>query len=205
MHCSWPHPLLFPHAFHWKTLHRECISVTLSDGCCPECGLPGWVKDLSPNYQLAGLISHLNSLKDLLGCSSPSSLLRVSSSSTQGELHSLYQRSWLLLSWCSAVVCLKAGSQYDAGGSIASRASPIFDSLIGWTRCSLMLLDLFKVWPPTRCWRQRHIVNQALSLLSYRNRMVFFVCDVVQLPPAFESTQQCLCIYTWLGQTQGFI
>ena len=26
---------------------------------------------------------------------------------------------------------------------------------------SLTLLDLFEVWRPTRCWRQRHIVNQA--------------------------------------------
>ena len=83
---------------------RECITTTLSDGCCPECGLPGWVKNLSPNYQLAGLISHLNSLKELLGLSSSPSSLCVSSPSTKGESPTTqYSLLFIMIQCCSLV------------------------------------------------------------------------------------------------------
>ena len=48
---------------------RDCVVTTLCHGgnsCCPLCGLPSWIKDVRPNYQLINIINYIHSINVIL-------------------------------------------------------------------------------------------------------------------------------------------
>ena len=48
---------------------RDCVVTMLchsGNSCCPLCGLPSWIKDVRPNYQLINIINYIHSINVIL-------------------------------------------------------------------------------------------------------------------------------------------